>query len=754
MKEKDSSRCLRAYLRFIFALALFPACFGNGPVQAYEGVSDSPVDLQADNLAHDEEAQTVTASGNVVMIQDGRTLKADRITYNLETDTVVAQGNVEFTDVNGDRHKAEKVKFNDAMKNGFVEGLQTFLADGSRFTAKKGTHEGGITTRMKDAAYTPCEPCKEDPSKPPLWQIRASEVTHDKEDKTIAYENARFEWMGVPLAYFPYFEHPDGTEKRKSGFLTPSAGYKSDLGAFVEGRYYWSLAPERDATFGLMAMTKQLPVATAQWRQRWADALLKAEGSLTYSDYKDRENNQSRRQNKEVRGHIFADALWDINEKWRAGSEVNLSSDDQYLRQYDFKIDDSSSRDEDVLSNQIYLERFSGRDYAVGRFLAFQDLRVDEGVDQPDVLPEVYASFIGEPGSVPLIGGRWSLEGSVLGIRRESDSGQDVNRLGLDAGWQRRLVTDFGLLSTFNAHLQGETYHVQDRDDGRSDGSESRAFAFFDARTSYPLARNFEKFQLMIEPLASLTLAPNVDQDDGIPNEDSQDVQIDALNLFTPDRFPGLDRVEDRSHVTYGLRTGIYAHDGSYGNVFFGQSQRFHDGDNPFVEGSGLNEDQSDFVGQISGRYQQDYALDYRFQLANDDLSPQRHEVDASASFNAFSISTRYLYAKSLEGTEIEETREQIENSASYLINDRWRIRGSARHDLGEAPGLREANLGVDYLGQCFSWSVTGRRNLTDDSSGDNGTEILFKIGLKNLGEFEASGLTLSSGRESSSEED
>ncbi|MBK6897347.1 MAG: LPS-assembly protein LptD [Alphaproteobacteria bacterium] len=728
----------KATLVAIFALAII------SPTAAFavDSPSDSPVALDADSLSHDQAAQTVTASGNVVMVQDGRTLKADRVVYDLKADTVIAIGHVEFVDVNGDRHLAEKVKFNDAMKNGFVEGLKTFLADGSRFTAKKGNHERGITTTMYDATYTPCEPCKKDPDRSPLWQIRASEVEHDKSDKTISYQNARFEWMGVPLAYLPYFEHPDGTEKRKSGFLTPSAGYKSDLGIFVESRYYWAIAPEKDATFGVIAMTRQAPVATGEWRQRWEDAEFKAEGSMTYSDYVDREEDESVRQNKEWRGHIFADALWNINQKWRAGSEINLTSDDQYLRQYDFETED-----DDVLENQVYLERFSGRNYAVGRLLGFQDLRVDEAelIDQPDVLPEIQASFMGEPGDIPVLGGRWSLEGSVLGLRREAEDGQDVNRLGLGVGWQRRLVTDFGLLSVINANARSESYFIQDRDDATSDGGETRSFASLDAKTSYPLTRNFERFQAVIEPVASLTLAPNIDQEDKIPNEDSQDVQIDASNLFEPNRFPGLDRIEDQSHFTYGLRTGLYADDGSYGDVFFGQSQRFEDDDNPFVAGSGLNEKESDFVGQISGRYKQDYALDYRFQLANDDLSPQRHEVDASASFNSFSLSTRYLFAKSLGGTDIVETREQIENAASYYINDEWRIRGGARHDLGEDPGLRQANIGVDYFGQCFTWSVTGRRNLTEDSSGDNGTEVLFKIGLKNLGEFEASGLKLSS---------
>ena len=98
MKEKDSSRCLRAYLRFIFALALFPACFGNGPVQAYEGVSDSPVDLQADNLAHDEEAEKLLDQDAIVQEALDRA-QNDGILFVDEIDKIVSAGGGDGPDV-------------------------------------------------------------------------------------------------------------------------------------------------------------------------------------------------------------------------------------------------------------------------------------------------------------------------------------------------------------------------------------------------------------------------------------------------------------------------------------------------------------------------------------------------------------------------------------------------------------------------------------------------------------------------------
>lgn len=709
----------------------------------------APVDLQADSLSHDDNGQTITASGDVILQQAGKTVKADQIVYYLKEDRAIATGHVEFTDVTGDKHYADKVEFNDTLKQGFVAGLQTFLTDGSRFQAKTGDHKDGVKTVMRQATYTPCETCKDQPEKAPTWQIRASEVEHDEIGKRVNYKNATFEVKGVPVAYLPYFSHSDGSVKRKSGFLTPSAGYTSETGAYVQDSYYWSISPDKDMTAGVRVMSEDAPMGLLEWRQRWDNAALKANGSFTFSDRTDRRGGTDVYYNDELRGNLRADGRWDMNDKWRSGIKLDMSSDDQYLRQYDF---DSK----DVLENQAYVERFSGRNYASMRMMAFQDLRIAEDrEDQPNVLPEIQANFLGDPNSVPIIGGRWSLEGSLLGLLR-TGSDQDVSRIGLGAGWQRRFVSDYGLITTVNSKVRAEGYKLADRavavsgsDQGDSD-TDSRMFGYIDALSRYPVSKQFENSQMVIEPMLGMTVAPDLDEDDNInfPNEDSQDVQIDASNLFNANRFPGLDRVEDDAHITYGVKTGLYAYDGSFGDIFIGQSYRFDDSENPFLAGSGLNAQSSDIVGQISAGYKGDYTLDYRFQLANDDLASQRHEVDATLNYNKFTFTTQYLYAAGLGGTDIEATREQVRNAASYYINDRWRIFGAARHDLGDDSGLREAGIGLDYTGNCVSWSVTGKRTLTEEAAGDSGTEILFRLGLKNLGEFETSATNLGSSLE------
>lgn len=702
-----------------------------------------PVDFSADSLEHDDATNTVTARGNVVLEQAGRILKADEVSYNVTNDAVSAQGNVVLLESNGDVYFADEVAFTDQMREGYVAAVKATLRDGSRLWAESGQRSDGSTTTMEKAGYTACEACESDPQATPPWQIVAGKVTHDQEEKRVSYRNARMELWGVPVLYTPYFAHADGTVKQKSGFLAPSAGYDSDLGFMLTNSYYMALSPHYDATLGVTMMTQQGPLLSGEYRHRFENARLEASGSITYAQRTDSESGEDIRQDEELRGHLFADGLWDINDKWRAGMMLEIASDDQYMRQYDFS-------GKDVLENAVFIERFSGRNYAVGRILAFQDVRIlEEQTDQPDIFPELQAGFLGDPGKT--LGGRWSLDLNMMNLRREAD-GQDMSRVVAAAGWHRRLVSDTGLLATVDLTLRGDAFHTRDRDvtvadPGRDDnGSQVRGFAQAHVTASYPVVKPLEKADVIVEPIVAVTAAPSVNAaSDNIPNEDSQDIQLDTGSLFSADRFSGLDRIEDKSRATYGVRTGVYGHGGSKGEVFVGQSYRFDSGDdiNPFPQGSGLSDQKSDLVGQITAAYKNRYTIDYRFQLDSDTMASRRHEVEARANMGRVQVAARYLYAQSIEGTNRDETREQIQAGISYDVTDEWRVRTSATRDMGFDPGLRRAEFGIDYTGQCLSLSGELQRKLSRDSSGDSGTQVMFRIGLRNIGEFETSEISL-----------
>lgn len=694
---------------------------------------EAPVDFVAQSVEYDDVNQKVTATGDVEIIQNGRIVKADRVIYDLKSEIVSAEGNVALMERNGDVHFLEKADLEQSMRNGYVKKLRSVLADGSRFTADEGHRVNGEKIVMDNATYTPCEPCKLNPEKPPKWQIRAKKVTHDNVDHTISYNDATFEAAGVPVMYVPYFSHADGTVKQKSGFLAPTFSLSSDLGFSATPRYYWGIDETQDATIGVRAFVEHLPMVLGEYRKRFNNAKLEFSGSAAYADRTDSSGGKYEYVDEELRGQLFGKGLWDINNKWRAGFDAAVVSDDQYMRQFDISSDD-------VLENKVYVERFDERDYATVRAFAFQDIRIsNRAADQPNVFPEAIASFLGKPGDT--LGGRWSLDMSALGLTR-SGNGQDVLRTSATAGWERKDILDFGLVNVISASLRGDAYNIPKRDEdllGSGDGG-STAARFYPTLhnvTSYPMVSQFNDVQAVIEPMVALTAVTNVKNNTDIPNEDSQDVQLDANNLFEANRFPGLDRVDDRSHVTYGVRTGVHAADGSMAEVFLGQSYRLDEGDNPFPAGSGLDTQTSNYVGEITASYIDLTTLNYRFELSSDDFGSERHELDATTVINRFTLSGSYLFARALEGTDLDSSREQLYGTLAYDFNDEWRATGLARYDLAEEDqGLRNAGVILQYLGQCYSVSMTALRNFTYESTGDSATEVMLRVGLKNLGEF------------------
>lgn len=706
-----------------------------------------PVHLTADEVTYDDDRQLVTASGRVEFTYGARRMVADTVTYDLSAEHVQAKGNVELYDENGDVHRSEQFDMDQDMRAGYVMALRSTLADGSRFEAARGQRIAGRYIEMDHARYTPCLPCKAHPERAPTWELRADKVTHDMTDKKITYRNAWMEIGGVPVAYTPYFSHPDGTVKQKSGFLAPSFKLDSNNGAMLGTHYYWAMAPDRDATMTTEVYTKQAPRLAAEYRQQFDRAALKLQASTTYSKRRtqNNDNDETLYVDEKWRGHIDAEGRMDINDLWRGGFHLNLASDDQYFRQYDVTS-------EDVLESQLYLERFEGRDYASFRAIGFQDLRTsDRRAEQPAIFPEAKGIFYGDPGD--FLGGRWKLDTSLLGLQRRG-TGADMGRFSSTLSWQDRYVTPFGLLTTLDASARADAYQAIDRADvaDNVDKNRTRFIPTIHAVSSYPLIKRMDHADIVLEPIGALTVVRKQSNDSGIPNEDSQDVQLEVSNLFEASRFPGIDRVEDLTRATYGLRSSITTDDGKNAEAFLGQSYRFEKDQTLFPVNSGLAEQTSDVVGYIKLDDAQHIQLDYGFQLSSDIFSSVRHEVGGTFTLKPIKLDAMYLYAKEIEGIGIDQSREQARARLTYDVNDEWSVYSGLTYDFGVDSGLRKSEAGITYNGQCIDLTLAAERKLVNEGTGESGSEMMIRIGFKNLGTFQTSGISLSGSGESNSE--
>ena len=165
--------------------------------------------VQATEIRYDYTNNTVSAVGNVQIYYSGVHRRGRRGHLRPKDQASAARGNVRLTEADGKITYGQFIDLTDDYRDGFVDSLRLETVDDTRFAAARADRVKGNYTVLQNGVYTACEPCKDDPKKPPLWQVQAARIIHDSGEKMLYFEDARIEFFGVPLAYFPFMSAPD-----------------------------------------------------------------------------------------------------------------------------------------------------------------------------------------------------------------------------------------------------------------------------------------------------------------------------------------------------------------------------------------------------------------------------------------------------------------------------------------------------------------------------------------------------------------
>jgi len=680
---------------------------------------DIPVYLTAEQIKHDQNRDLIIASGKVEIMQGERVLLADTLTYNQSTNIVSAKGHVTLLEPSGEVLFADYVKLTNEMRDGIIEQLRLRMTDDSRMAAN-GARKKGPITHMSKAVFSPCKICKENPERPPLWQIKANQVIHDNKAHNIEYKDAFLEMFGVPVFYTPYFSHPDPTVKRRSGFLAPSFGSSNNLGFTSKIPYYFVINPQMDATLIPIYTADQGAVLAGEFRERFKNGKFEIAGSITQAD---RTSNLGVIETDKIRGHVKAEGRFDINRTWRWGIDAFRTTDDTYLRLYEF---DS----EQILQSRLYAEGFRGRNYASFNSYLFQDLRSDILSDATtQILPILDYNFVGQPSRW---GDYWTLDANLLNLVRKE--GIDSRRFSVKGGWHRNFNNIHGHVFNLSATLRGDIYNISQADGSNLDETTGRIFPQLSANWRFPLERRTGTTHQLIEPIASVVLAPNGGNPNDIPNEDSLAFEFDDSDLFIPNRFVGLDRVEGGKRVDYGIRLGTYGSKGGNTTAFIGQSYRLRD-DSIFQERSGLEDHFSDYVGNVQIRPGGHLDVLYRFRLDKGNLSPILSDLYFGAGSPILRVHANYLDIEGGAGSGDIEERKEISFGASSQFHENWKITANATRDMTSGGGMVVMTSGLTYEDECFSILSNYSRSFTRDRDLEPTDTIFVQLMFKGLGD-------------------
>jgi LPS-assembly protein len=697
---------------------------------------DQIVDFSADQVTYDNNADVVTASGEVRMNREGNFLAADHVTWNRKSGRVFAQGNVVLVTPQGDKLVGDQVELTDTLRDGTVYNLMVVLESGARVAATRGSRAGSVTT-LENAIYSPCPVttatgCPKRPS----WAITAAKVIDDPSTGRVRFVGGRLQMFGITVPLLPVFNVARGNEGA-TGWLAPDFSISSKKGFEIAEAYHWQIGPNRDVTLTPHVYTGVLPAMEAKYRQldRWG--AFQVGGFLTYGKIEsiDPDVTSTRRG---LRGYFEANGKAQIDPLWSITTSLRVSSDKTLTRRYDITNDDR-------LRNVVNAERIAPDSYITIAGWAFEGLREEDEQKQiPIALPAIDARFRKEN----LVGGTLQIQANSLSILRIE--GQDTQRAFASAEWDLRRLTPWGQEFTLTAYGRGDVYHTDDAEStlvpiySGTNGWHTRVIGALAADLKWPfvgplfggIQRLVPRVQLVLTPPT-----PNID----IPNEDARSVDLEDSNLFALNRFPGYDRWEDASRLTYGVDWSLDRKNLSI-DTTIGQSYRLVDRPGIFPQGTGLTDRLSDIVGRTNIRYGRFIDLTHRFRIDKDNFAVRRNEIDLTIGTTQTYAQVGYLKLNRNIDPTIEDLRdvEEVRLAGRILFSRYWSIFGATVIDLTDknedplslADGWQPVRqrLGIQYEDDCLEVGLTWKRDYERIGTFRAGNTFGLHLAFKGIG--------------------
>ncbi len=747
-----------------------------------KAANDGQMLVQATEVDYDYNNSRVSAVGNVQLFYNGTSVEADKVIYDQKTKRLHAEGNIRMTDADGKITYAEIMDLSDDYRDGFVDSLRVDTADQTRMAATRADRSSGNYTVFENGVYTACAPCKDDPKKPPLWQVKGARIIHDQQEKMLYFETAQLEFFGVPIAYMPYFSTPDPTVKRKTGFLMPGFTSNTGYGYGVEVPFYWAIAPDYDLTINPRFTTRQGVLFQAEFRQRLIDGAyqIRAYGidQLDPGAYSGLPGDRT------FRGAIDTKGQFALNDKWVWGWDGVLMSDyyffsDYRLAQYRDPFSSFLSLPTEAIS-QLYLTGVGNRSFFDMRTMYFLSYSGNQQ-QVPVVWPVVdYSNVL----NYPVFGGEFSYKVNFLNLSRNDAVFDPITttsntsglcsiasadpaarslpngcllrgvpgtytRLTAEAEWRKSFTDPYGEIWTPFAIVRADAINASiSNQPGVSnylpvgDTQAMRLMPTVGLEYRYPFINVQPWGTTTVEPIAQVIIRPNETYAGKFPNEDAQSMVFDASNLFSVDKFSGYDRVEGGGRANVGVQATTQFDKGGAVKALFGQSYQLF-GMNSFAVqdtintgvDSGLDKPRSDYVASIGYSPNRTYTFSVRGRFDEQTWNVQRFEAEGRATFDRWSVSMIYgNYAPQPELGYLTR-REGILTSASLKVASNWVVQGSARWDL-VSNQINQYVIGAGYVDDCFVLAanyVTSYSYAAGTSPPTLSHAIMFQIGLRTI---------------------
>jgi len=646
----------------------------------------------------------LAARGNVEAFFEGTRLSAAGIIYDPSSDRLIFEGPILIRLSDGTVFTADRADLGLRLENGILLGARMVLDRQLQFAASQINRSEGRYTELTRVVATSCQVCA---GEAPLWEIRASKVSHDQIERQLYFLDAVFRVRGIPVLWLPWMRMPDPTLKRATGFLIPSLRSTDLLGIGLKTSYFIALGNTRDLTI-TPYVSPLTTTIEARYRQAFLTGEIEVNGALT----------QDLIRAGETRGYLFTSGELDLPMDYLLRFGVQMASDEGYLLDYGHSAADR-------LENFLSFSRFRPDFISLGRLTAYQGLL-------PDVTTESTPPILGNARferrlRPDLIGGLLRYGAEIEGHARPfeiSGTSRDVVRIGLTGSWQDTYLFGPGLIAEAEAGMTLDAYGTFD--DPANEGFLARFQPKAMLTLRWPLVRGAASGGTdVLEPVVALAWSESLG---GTPvNEDGTRSELDSGNLFALSHFAGQDRIETGPRLAFG---GTWTHSGPAGwsgRLTAGQIRRLEESPD-FTTTSGLAGYSSNWLvaGQLA--LPTGLTFDGRALLSEQGIFG-KSEGRIGWNSKKLNLSAGYVWLDADPGENRPDEIAEWALDLGYRINDVLSLDFGGRYDLAaDRPATARATIG--WNNECVSVELSASRRYVYSTTVSSSTDLSLEIGL------------------------
>ena len=723
-----------------------------------------------DKLSYSQDNNIIEAAGNVVAKnQEGKQIASDKIIYNKTTQQLSTFGNSKFSDGKGGNLFAEsfeynlekkiisaekKVKFIDKEKNTYYfsklnaddkfdeiigydinadlnkENLKSgdkfneFIVP--RFSGKSASIKNNITI-VKDAKFTTCKKTNEQEGCA-YWNLNASELIHDKEQKKLTYKNASLDLNNVPVLYLPYFSHPDPTVKRESGFLPPTlTNLGSDIGSSIKIPYFYPISQSADFTVSPIYYFKQHPLLLGEYREKFNNGDLSLEGGFTQG-YKEITASKT----DGSRNHLYGNLNLIFNDKILDQTILNTKlqhvNNPTYLRVN--KINSTNDgfkknlikEDDTKLTNEIYLNSFGKSENFNIKTATYRDISIAKSSDQYSyLLPELSYS-------------KYSLFDSnnlnFNSVLKSQNANTNQNKSSfinnLDYSTQEFYNNNLGVGYKFLTKINNINYYSDYKTPNQNLNNQINPVVGLDA--SLPFANISKETEQYIVPRILTRYAPGK-----MTNATTNDTTLNTDNIFSMNKMNSDELIEKDLSFNLGAdwiwqEKKTSDKEPKKAIISIGQVLKLNkDLDMPTK--SSLQKANSDIVSKINYLSPNNFDVTLKNTFDNQLKHVYYNDLTIKKNFSSSEVNFNFYEKNSHIGNE----RYAKANITSY-ITDSTKVRIESDRNL-KTDLTNSHKLGIENENECIRYGFYLQKNYISDKDLKPATSVFFGVTLLPFGE-------------------